>query len=116
MVPRTSGAAGRCWLLPSTGDWARVDPGHDGRLCPGRRTEGGAGRSHARVCPVRTGLQARGHTRAKKGWIKCQVHGSRNAFGPVGENALVPAAFAPYADGNRARKEITPHALLKAQQ
>jgi 2-polyprenyl-6-methoxyphenol hydroxylase-like FAD-dependent oxidoreductase len=37
-------------------------------------------------------------------------------LGPVGENARVPEAFATYAGGNRARQEIAPHALLKAQQ
>ena len=54
--------------------------------------------------------------RAKKGWIKCQYPGSRNAFGPVGANALVPAAGAASAGGNRAREAIVPQALLKAQQ
>lgn len=39
-----------------------------------------------------------------------------SAFGPVGENALVPAAGAAFASGNRAREEIVPHVLLKAQQ
>src|SRR5690349_14000788 len=116
MVPQTGGDAGRCWLLPGTADWARLDPGHDGSLYPGRRTESGAGRSQARVCPVRTGLQARGQTGAKKGWSKCQDPGSRNACGPVGENSLVPEAFAAFAGGDRAREEIAPHVLLKAQQ
>ncbi len=102
--------------MPGTADWARIDPGHDGSLYFGRRTEGGAGRSQARVSPVRTGLQARGHTGAKKGGIKCQDPGSRNAFGPVGENARVPEAFAAFAGGDRAREEIAPHVLLKAQQ
>ena len=102
--------------MPGTADWARVDPGHDGSLFPGRRTEGGAGRSQARVSPVRTGLQACGQTGAKKGGSKCQDPGSRNAFGPVGENALVPAAGAAFASGNRAREEIAPQVLLKAQQ
>src|SRR5512133_1319245 len=116
MVPRTSGAAGRCWLLPGTANWARIDPGHDGSLYFGWRTEGGAGRSQARVSPIRTGLQARGHPGAKKGGSQCQDSGSRNAFGPVGASALVPAAGTASAGGNGAREEIAPQVLLKAQQ
>src|SRR6266536_517822 len=110
MVPRTSGAAGRRRLLPGTAGWARFDPGHDGSLYPGGRTENGSGRSSASVSPVRTGLQARGQTGAKKGWIKCQVPGSRNAFGPLGANSLEPAAAPAYACGNRALARIAQEA------
>src|SRR5207245_11557487 len=38
------------------------------------------------------------------------------AFGPVGANAPDPTAGAAFARGNRAREEIAPQVLLKAQQ
>ena len=110
VVPRTSGAAGRCRLLPGTALWARVDPGHDGSLYPGGRTESGSGRSSASVSPVRTGLQARGQTGAKNGGNRCQNPGSRNAFGPLDAKSPGPTAAPASAYGNRALERITQEA------
>src|SRR5215831_5655555 len=69
---------------PIEGGWRIVDVWESQESVNKFFTESGSGQSPAHVCPVRTGLQARGQPCAKKGGSNCQIPGSRNACGACG--------------------------------